>query len=321
MSVRYRKSISIGPGLRLNLTKTGMGMTVGGHGVHYSVHSGNRRTTSVHLGPGLTWTKRSSGSRASIATGAGPFRSQTAVAPPAPPHPHLWQQGARALLALIRDQRLADRAALEAVAAAHREVALPARLLAGFAAAANGDLTDAATDFQAVITDPLDVAAHPFTVAYFGPCGIHLHIALADRITVDLPPSRDAARLALAEVYAHDDRVTDAIAVLDGMTHTSPVLIAVCDLYLKAERFSDIVTLTANVHNVDDSTALLLVFRGVALRELSQPEAAIAAFGEVIRFRSRAAQVRHHALAERATTYLELGRARCPQGPHPGHHR
>jgi hypothetical protein len=59
MSLRYRRSIKLAPGLKLNVTKSGLGMTVGGKGAHYSLHTGGRRTTSVGLpGTGLYYQKR-----------------------------------------------------------------------------------------------------------------------------------------------------------------------------------------------------------------------------------------------------------------------
>ncbi|HEV2412496.1 MAG TPA: DUF4236 domain-containing protein [Candidatus Saccharimonadales bacterium] len=61
MSLRYRRSIRLAKGVKLNLTKTGVGMTVGGKGAHYSVHSSGRRTASVGMpGTGLYYQKRTS---------------------------------------------------------------------------------------------------------------------------------------------------------------------------------------------------------------------------------------------------------------------
>lgn len=63
MSLRYRRSVKLGKGVKLNLTKTGVGLTVGGKGAHYSVHSSGRRTTSVGIpGTGLYYQNRTGGS-------------------------------------------------------------------------------------------------------------------------------------------------------------------------------------------------------------------------------------------------------------------
>ena len=55
---RFRRSKSLGGGFRLNLTKRGIGMSVGGRGLRRSWHSTGRRTTSAGLpGTGLSWQK------------------------------------------------------------------------------------------------------------------------------------------------------------------------------------------------------------------------------------------------------------------------
>lgn len=54
MGLRFRKSFKIAPGVKLNVNKKSIGMTFGGKGVHYTVNSSGRRTTSVGVpGTGL----------------------------------------------------------------------------------------------------------------------------------------------------------------------------------------------------------------------------------------------------------------------------
>jgi tetratricopeptide (TPR) repeat protein len=53
---------------------------------------------------------------------------------------------------------------------------------------------------------------------------------------------------------------------------------------------------------------LLLVFRGQAFREQGFHDAAHEALKEALRSRSRAPEIRHHALAERAHNYLAQGK-------------
>lgn len=60
--------------------------------------------------------------------------------------------------------------------------------------------------------------------------------------------------------------------------------------------------------NEDDASALLCVFRGQAFREQGFHDAAHEALKEALRSRSRAAPIRHHALAERAQNYLAQGK-------------
>jgi hypothetical protein len=64
VGIRFRRSVRIAPGVRLNVTKTGLGITVGPRGAHYSVHSSGRRTKSVGIpGTGLYYQEVEGGSR------------------------------------------------------------------------------------------------------------------------------------------------------------------------------------------------------------------------------------------------------------------
>lgn len=47
MGMRFRKSFKIAPGVKFNVNKKSVGMTFGSKGVHYTVNSSGRRTTSV----------------------------------------------------------------------------------------------------------------------------------------------------------------------------------------------------------------------------------------------------------------------------------
>ena len=63
MGMRFRKSFKIAPGVKFNVNKKSVGMAFGGKGVHYTVNSSGRRTTSVGApGTGLYYQSVSGGS-------------------------------------------------------------------------------------------------------------------------------------------------------------------------------------------------------------------------------------------------------------------
>ena len=68
------------------------------------------------------------------------------------------------------------------------------------------------------------------------------------------------------------------------------------------------IELTDGMQNEDDASALLCVFRGQALRQQGFHDAAHEALKEALRSRSRAAPIRHLALAERAHNHLAQGK-------------
>ena len=83
MPMRFRRSIKLGKGVRLNVSKTGLGLSAGVRGARYSVHSSGRRTRSIGIpgsGVGLVSTSMGGSKRASI--GGTRSRRQRVVVPP-----------------------------------------------------------------------------------------------------------------------------------------------------------------------------------------------------------------------------------------------
>ena len=60
MGLRFRKSINIAPGIKLNLNKKSAGLTFGTKGFHHTINTKGRRTDTVGIpGTGLSYTHTS----------------------------------------------------------------------------------------------------------------------------------------------------------------------------------------------------------------------------------------------------------------------
>lgn len=71
MGLRFRKSIKIAPGVKLNLNKKSTSVTLGGKGVHYTVNSKGKRTASVGIpGTGLSYSESSGGTKKKKSSGS-----------------------------------------------------------------------------------------------------------------------------------------------------------------------------------------------------------------------------------------------------------
>lgn len=69
MGLRFRKSIKIAPGVKVNLNKKSVGLTVGKRGAHYTVNSKGKKTASVGIpGTGLSYTTSSGGGNSKKST-------------------------------------------------------------------------------------------------------------------------------------------------------------------------------------------------------------------------------------------------------------
>lgn len=74
MGLRYRKSIKLAPGVKINLNKKSASVTIGGKGYHKTFNSNGQTTTSVNLPvKGLSYTDRKSNtsSKQKITAAAG----------------------------------------------------------------------------------------------------------------------------------------------------------------------------------------------------------------------------------------------------------
>ena len=62
MGLRFRKSINIGNGFRINFNKKSVGLSVGTKGARYTIYSEGRKTSSIGIpGTGLYWTETKTG--------------------------------------------------------------------------------------------------------------------------------------------------------------------------------------------------------------------------------------------------------------------
>ena len=130
MGFRMRKSMKIAPGVRLNVSKSGVGASVGGKGARYSAHSSGRRTTTVGSGivPGVYYQKSSKGG-GSRSSGSGSQAAAQQAAPPSPKKPGMFApKGEKELYKAIKAQ---DVKAIKSVGVYHKDFRLPSYSLAG----------------------------------------------------------------------------------------------------------------------------------------------------------------------------------------------
>jgi len=300
MGFRIRKSIKVAPGIRLNLSKTGIGTSVGGDYGRVSVHSSGRNTFATRTGvPGITYMR-------SIKK----HPDQEGDAPPPPPLPDevrlkkpgmFAPAGEKALYEAVMKQ---DRALARAAGDEHAEVRLAGYTLAGLWMMQD-DPAQAMTLLQWVMDSGGEPANDAFVQQYLA---TNMELGLAEGVTAEFPICREAVGLSLAELLQDAGRVPDAINLVEGMEPTGHTAVSLAELYVLDGDWQQVIALTEGLANQDDATALLLAYRGVAFRETGVPDAAIEAFKLALRAPSRSARVRHLALIERARTLAAMGR-------------
>jgi tetratricopeptide (TPR) repeat protein len=298
MGFRMRKSIRVAPGVRLNVSKRGVGVSAGAGGLRYSVNSSGRRTTSVRSGvPGVSYQSTRGGGRRATPARAG--AQAPSIVKPAKPG-LFAPKGHKALYKALQSQS-ADLA--QKVGEQDSAMLLPAFTIAGLLLISSDG--DRALPLLAKAFAAGDAASTSFFQTYVSGS---VQVKIADGVSALVPLGREAVGLVLAELYQSEERFDEAIDVVEQLEPTTHSAVSLAELYAETGRFNDIVELTERIANEDDASALLLVFRGVALREQGYKDAAHEAFKEALKSRSRAATIRHHALFERATNFEAQGK-------------
>lgn len=105
MGLRYRKSIKIAPGVKVNLNRKSASVTVGGKGYHKTFNSNGQTTTSVNLPvKGLSYTDRKSSKSSK--------RKTNTSAVSASPSPAAHSTNAKVKAAQIKEKKIAVQAVL-----------------------------------------------------------------------------------------------------------------------------------------------------------------------------------------------------------------
>ncbi len=323
MPMRFRRSIKISKGVRLNVSKSGFGVSAGGRGARYSVHSSGRRTTSVGIpGSGVGFVSTStSGSRRS-SSGGPRSRSQQVVLPPQNyaavlPKPGMfsgktekrYHEGVHAYLRGEHQQALT---ALEDVLAADPS-ALSAHLIAAICVGkVDGPDADQIRHFEALISSD---AAMPdkLQMKYLPPGIVSLTLMgkITDNINAEVPFDSAGATLLLAEHYQEADRLEDAIGLVQQLYEANPsdpvIKLSLADLLMADGDHDGVVEVAAGVTNDSDLGAAMLHLRGAALFALGHQTGALDSFKEALAKPSRDAELLKVIRYDRALAYEVAG--------------
>jgi Protein of unknown function (DUF4236) len=208
MAFRMRKSIKVAPGVKVNVSKRGVGASVGGKGGRYSVHSSGRKTVSAGSGvvPGVYYQKSVSGRGSSESGSRAPAASPSAT----PKKPGVFApKGEKQLYKAVGSQ---DAQAMRQVGDEHADFRLAAYSLAGLAMVTDQPEEAARLLSDAFATDK-DPAEDNFISTYLH---TRLELSIAEGITAELPVNRDAVGLALAELKQDEGDLDGAIDVVSN---------------------------------------------------------------------------------------------------------
>ena len=300
MGIRFRRSLTIAPGVRLSVSKTGFGVSAGVPGARYSVHSSGRRTTSVGMpGTGVSYVSTAMGGQRS----SGGESGSRAVAPDAPAYASGAQAAAvlpkagffsgdgakryrEGLVAYLSNDKATAATAFEAALVAE-PTAVSAHLLAAISIDTDADMPRLIRHLEAVVatTDPFpDKLMTKFLPP--GRSELALGVKVTELIMARVPVDQTSATLLLAEAYQQVHRLEEAIGLVQQLHDANPadpaIRLSLADLLFADMDYDGVVELASGARNEDDLSVALIHLRAAALNALGHQTAAFDSFKEAL---------------------------------------
>ncbi|MBR0458093.1 MAG: DUF4236 domain-containing protein [Victivallales bacterium] len=316
MGFRFRKSISLLPGVRLNITKSGPSLSIGPRGAKANISTKGVRGTVGIPGTGMSWSqsksfssmkKGASGSeKTSSASTKTSTRTRTAAPQPEPQSPESAQISSdlqklevnffsklflsgdekkciEGIKAYLHGNRLAAMVNLREAAKTIPDAAFTAAFIS-------------LDDDPATALQMLDLAeAHihdlgKFYVKYG--LSLTMSIQICEGAVTDLQPEPRALTLARVEVLQQQGEYATACNLLTALLKQHPndllATISLADLVLDSAPedkawLQTIVKLTATTANSSPLHTVLLYFRAIALATLDQTDLALETVSTALR--------------------------------------
>jgi tetratricopeptide (TPR) repeat protein len=262
MGIRFRKSIRLGGGVRLNVGTKSIGLSAGVRGFRYSVNSSGRKTRTITLpGTGLSWvsTSRSSGTPATSSSGR---QIQKATHPSSPfgpsalPKPGFFAPAAEkrfyaGVQAFLKGDLPKARDAFEgAVEKDSRNISDD--YFAGLIASQLDQNERAIAHLEKVVASEIELPDQ-LMKKYLpaGQAAIQFRVGLTPRVMADVEFNSVGAALLLAELYQGLGRLQDAIGVIQQLYELDPesrvLTLSLCDLLYEDGDHDGVLEITAGV--------------------------------------------------------------------------
>lgn len=312
MGYRFYKSKSLGKGMRVSVSKSGLGMSVGGKGMRYSVHSSGRTRKTVRVpGSGLAYQ--------SYGSSKGRSGTRQRAAPPQAPStmfkaPLFSSKAEKTYVKGIH--AFIDQDYAKVYEAFTKVVELNTGILSGhFFAGMAANQTERGADsikFLEHVVQADEDLPDDLMRKYHLDEVMMLPLGITPSVTVELEPTSITACLILAEIYQTQERIEPAIGLLENLVDLAPeipcIVLSLSELYAQAEMWEELATVPAKFNNTDDLSAEVLRYKARAFRHKGMHQGALELLKEALKSKKRDAEILKAARYERALVYQEMGK-------------
>ena len=309
MGLRIQKRINLGKFLRLNISKSGIGVSAGVPGLRVGVGPQGPYFSIGLPGSGISYrSKISSRGREARATP----RAEAQAMPPAEiPSPGFFaSRHEKELVKGLNDYQAGQvETALEHFLAAAPDEPGAAILAASILAKQDSANYQAVELLEGVVQSDGEFPT-PLMEKYVG--NMEVEIEITPNVTVFVSINGLAATLLLVELYQAQRRVREAIALLEEveeLAHEPVVTLSLCELYASRELWDSIIERAQGIEPEDDVTLEIAIYYGLAMLEKGLSEAAASVFTKAVRRKKdRNPDLLREAAYWRAIIYEEQGK-------------
>lgn len=320
MGFRFRRSVKIGPGVRMNVGKRSMGLSAGGRGFRYSVSTSGRTTRTVGVpGTGASWVSTSTTGGNTRRAGA---RSRTTSGQRAVPTPSSTPQLKAGFFASAIEKKFVEgvnwyvKDNIERALAAFEDSSsrdtrnLSDDLFAGVCALRLKDNEKALFYMERVVQSDIPLPDQ-LMLKYLSGASMFITLYVTPRVEAQIPFDNLGAALILAELYQEVGRRDEAIGILQQLAEQAPddsvLKLSLCDLLYEEGSDDEVIELAAGVENDSEPALACLHLKGKALARRGLHSAAIDTFSVGLRKTSgRNPDLLKEIRYDRATLYDEI---------------
>lgn len=313
MGFRFQKRIRIMPGVRLNISKSGLSSSFGIPGARINLGHGRRTSSFGVPGTGLSYRSqhstrykpRAKTKKSANSDSASPNAdTELSEARESSVKPGLFASKSERAFFEAGSKSNVD--ALVAISARFPELAYSTNAIAGLLLL-ESDKAKARLLLQLAFDSGIEPTAGPIPEKYLNK-GWSIECEIATGVEITEAISRSIVGLCLAEILQLAGEIDKAIDIVEQLAPTQATTLSLAEMYLQTKRYDDVLEVTNGITNEDDLTALLCIFRGEALREQGHFDAALVMLREAVKAKSRNAEVRHRGYIARSACYLASGK-------------
>jgi tetratricopeptide (TPR) repeat protein len=320
MSLRFRRSMKLIPGVRLTFNKDSLGLSFGVPGARYTMNTKGRRTLSTGLpGTGISHVETlSSGKRTSRSTRTAQSNEEVMLPYETPAHlkPGLFSGKAeREFYTFLMDiyrfdsqdkpQEVFDKAT--ALKTTHPKLQIALDLIIFLHTIADESFDKQKDAWAETIwTNRNQYFSDKFVRKYFK--GITPQVSLSYGIFTQETYNLQTFSFMYAELLQHREKFVEALAIIESIDANQYTAISVADIEITMKDYDAAIETTEDIENEDDATAMLLILRGIAFREKEMHDGALECFKRALAKKDRSEVMKHRALFERSDNYTRMGK-------------